>query len=197
MSFGYLGDTSTKIKQVKKNQGVLSISDVYELEKLGHIGGSLELLQTISISSSTATADFTNIKEDVYDVHLLTVFAEGGSDYDILLSNDNGSSFETSNYENGLQYGTSAGSFGEDKSTSTNKMMVSQGSANEAAVVYFYKLGDSSKYSFMNSHAQGINGLKVGGNCYKVAETINAIRFDGRNGDITKAGLKLYGIKNL
>ena len=102
MSFGYLGDTSTKIKQVKKNQGVLSISDVYELEKLGHIGGSLELLQTISISSSTATADFTNIKEDVYDVHLLTVFAEGGSDYDILLSNDNGSSFETSNYENGL-----------------------------------------------------------------------------------------------
>ena len=33
MSFGYLGDTSTKIKQVKKNEGIISIAENYELEK--------------------------------------------------------------------------------------------------------------------------------------------------------------------
>mgnify|MGYP001375150732 FL=1 len=34
MSFGYLGDTSTKIKQVKKNDGILSIDDVLQLESV-------------------------------------------------------------------------------------------------------------------------------------------------------------------
>ena len=49
MSFGYLGDTSTKIKQQVKNQGVISVSEAYELEKAGHLGGSLELIASNTV----------------------------------------------------------------------------------------------------------------------------------------------------
>ena len=60
MSFGYLGDTSTKIKQQKKNDGILTIDDVRELESLGQLGGSLQKLKTVSASSAT-NVDFTDI----------------------------------------------------------------------------------------------------------------------------------------
>ena len=72
MSFGYLGDTSTKIKQQVKNQGVISISEAYELEKAGHLGGSLELIQEQNYSTDVASVDFLSIKENKYDVHLFT-----------------------------------------------------------------------------------------------------------------------------
>jgi hypothetical protein len=61
MSFGYLGDISTKIKQVVKNKGVISIAEAYKLEKLGHLGGSQELIQKITISSD-ATVEFTALQ---------------------------------------------------------------------------------------------------------------------------------------
>ena len=71
MSFGYLGDTSTKIKQQVKNQGVISISEAYELEKAGHLGGSLKHISTTSFSSSSAvdiTSGFTGF--DVFQVQV-------------------------------------------------------------------------------------------------------------------------------
>ena len=66
MSFGYLGDTSTKIKQQVKNQGVISISEAYELEKAGHLGGSLELIAEQTTSGSQ-NYNFTSIKENKYE----------------------------------------------------------------------------------------------------------------------------------
>ena len=35
MSYGYIGDTSSSIKQQKNNAGVLSVSDVLDLESKG------------------------------------------------------------------------------------------------------------------------------------------------------------------
>ena len=52
MSFGYLGDTSTKIKQRVKNDGVLSIDDVRELEVNKQIGGSYQLVQTFDFGGA-------------------------------------------------------------------------------------------------------------------------------------------------
>ena len=50
MSYGYLGDSSTKIKQVKKNDGIITASEAFDLETKGHLGGSWELIQTQSHS---------------------------------------------------------------------------------------------------------------------------------------------------
>ena len=66
MSYGYVGDTSTSIKQQVKNAGVLSVSDVLDLEGKGQLGGSLELIEEQTVSSVT-TVDFLTIKENKFD----------------------------------------------------------------------------------------------------------------------------------
>ena len=74
MSFGYIGDISTKIKQQVKNEGILSVTELLELEKDGFLGGSFELIeqsQIIQVLQSTAI-DFTSItRSNIYDVHLV------------------------------------------------------------------------------------------------------------------------------
>ena len=61
MSFGYIGDL-TKINQIKKNQGVIDLDESFDLQSSGHLGGSLELIETQTVTSDTAQVDFTNIK---------------------------------------------------------------------------------------------------------------------------------------
>jgi len=68
MSYGYLGDTSTSIKQQVKNAGVLSMADVAELEAAKQISGSLELVSSTSFSGVTSHS-LTTLKEDIYGVH--------------------------------------------------------------------------------------------------------------------------------
>ena len=46
MSFGYIGDTSTSVKQQVKNKGILSTQESFDLERQGFLGGSLELIQS-------------------------------------------------------------------------------------------------------------------------------------------------------
>ena len=72
MSFGYIGDTSTSVKQQVKNKGILTTQESFELEQQGFLGGSLELIDTISYSSGVSTVSATNLQEDNYDVHLVT-----------------------------------------------------------------------------------------------------------------------------
>ena len=49
MPFGYIGQNQPK--QLVKNSGVLSSFDISLLEKKGHASGSLELIETQTISS--------------------------------------------------------------------------------------------------------------------------------------------------
>ena len=67
MPFGYIGQNQTK--QKVKNSGVLSSFEVSHLEKLGQAGGSLELIETQTISSAVASLNFTSIKGGRYDTH--------------------------------------------------------------------------------------------------------------------------------
>ena len=72
MSFGYLGNTSTKIKQQVKNNGVISVTDNLDLTSKGQDSGGFELIESKSISGSSS-AIFENIKEAKYDVHYLQI----------------------------------------------------------------------------------------------------------------------------
>ena len=69
MPYGYSGVTPN---QKVKNTGVFSVNDINALVESGNWGGSLELLQEQSITSSTASMIFSTMKESTYDVHLLT-----------------------------------------------------------------------------------------------------------------------------
>ena len=63
----YLG---TQPNDVKKNTGLYTPSEILQLEKDGHWGGSLELIEEQTVSG-VSQVDFTSIKQNVYDVLLL------------------------------------------------------------------------------------------------------------------------------
>ena len=68
MPYGYLGTTPN---QQLNNSGVFSVEEALSLQKVGELGGSLELIQT-QTPSSAASIEFTSLKENKFDVHFLT-----------------------------------------------------------------------------------------------------------------------------
>lgn len=211
MSFGYLGDTSTKIKQQVKNQGVISVSEAYELEKAGHLGGSLELIQSQSITSSTAQVDFTSIKESVYDVHFLT--------YQNYLPATDGARlimqlFESGTLENAAVYHTagdqirSTGDTNQLKSTGVAHIRMGVNVANDDTnqsnngYVYIYSAGNSNKYTFVTGHHTGqyyndaSHTTEYGGAVLPQTSTVDGLRLTSfSSGNIETLDVKLYGIK--
>lgn len=65
MPYGYIG---TDKDQTKANAGVLSISELAYLDKIGKLGGSLDKLQQIT-STSTSSMVFNDLRD--YQVHYL------------------------------------------------------------------------------------------------------------------------------
>ena len=194
----YLG---TQPNDVKKNTGLYTPSEILQLTKDGSLCGSLELIQSQSVSGAS-TCNFTNIKENIYDVHLMqfTDVDQSGNFYaELRLSNDSGSSFETSNYQRAIQYGGTQGSFGANQSTSTDRFSILGFSRGVSLYVYLYNLGSSSKFSFITHHAPPANiYMYFGGGVYTVAETINAIQvLNSAGGSFTRGTVSLFGIKQI
>tara|TARA_R100001463_G_scaffold22956_2_gene55034 strand:+ start:118 stop:672 length:555 start_codon:yes stop_codon:yes gene_type:complete len=163
--------------------------------------GKLELIETKSASGS-AVVDFTSLGS--YEVHFLTynnLDTSTNSDYtQIRLSNDGGDNFEGGTaYQRGVQYGGTNGAFGPTVSTGTDRfrsLAFSNAGTPMSGYVYFYNLGDSTKYSFITQHSTiGTIYMYFGGQVYAVAETINAIRvFNNSAGNFTSGSVSLYGI---
>ena len=213
MPYGYLG---TKADQTAKNFGVFSANDVADLTKQGKFGGSLELIEEQTLTSGASTIEFTNLKESKYDVHYLTakIHLDGTADtnysVDIRVSNDGGSTYESgSNYQYAyLNTKAEGGIFNERQSTSATGFhfdgAVDKANASTNFYIYFYNLGDSSKYSFLTFHDTSIISsdyryrARFGGEVYAVAETINALQFltDATQFD-TDTNIKLYGVKQI
>ena len=199
MPYGYVGDISTKIKQSKKNNGVLSVNEVADLENEANWGGSLELIQTQTISSGSTMA-FTSIKENRYDTHFIqgTNIESSSASVAIRLSNDGGSSYEAgTSYQLGLQYMTTAGSSGYVASAGTSYMEFVSDNNNRCGYAYLHNLGNSSLYSYSSYQQMAAGVMSFGGGCYKVAETINAIQVLTTNGNAWTGTVSLYGVKDL
>ena len=203
----YIG---TQPNDVKKNIGLYTPSEILQLTKDGSWGGSLELIQEQTASGVT-NIDFTSIQENKYDVLYLQWSATGGTsagDSDIRLSNNSGSSFIASGYQEAWQYGYSTGQFAEVKSTSSAQMRITadvRSAGYSGGYVYFYNLGNSSKYSFitfqsfsdLNTSGFG-DGFAFGGGVLPTAEIHNAIRISlYAGGGGVNATAKLYGVKQL
>ena len=118
MPYGYLGQNLPN--QTVSNSGVFSISDVADLEKQGKFGGSLELIEEQSASSTKVI--FSAIQENKYDVHYLTVenvtMSSSGKVY--LRLYESGVEETASVYQNADLLAESDGSFTERKDTSDN-----------------------------------------------------------------------------
>lgn len=173
--------------------------------------GQLELIQTQTISSNVSTVQFTSIKESTFNVHLLTI-TRIKSDADnkaveIGLSNDGGSSYETSNYDWAWMYMKSNGTFTEKRNTSGGDFTIVQNVGNNTAenfssYVYFYNLGESSQQSNITFQGTGITQdpdyISVyGSGIYHVAETIDAFRIKFSSDNVASGVFSLYGIKGI
>lgn len=201
MPFGYIGQNTPN--QTKSNSGVFSISDVADLEKQGKFGGSLELIEEIN-PSSVSSIEFTNIKENKFDVHFLNFYVETTGSPKVYLSNNGGTSYITSGYQEAAQINFVNGTASEQKSTSQTYFQdigYSTGTAiMKNGYSYFYNLGNSSKYSFNTYHTFSNHPTAFisffGGGVHPTAETINAIKFSVSSGNFTGT-VKLYGVKQL
>mgnify|MGYP003118750348 CR=1 FL=1 len=72
MPYGYLGTTPN---QQLNNSGVFSVEEALALQNVGELGGSMELIDEETISSGTATVDFTSIKENIYHQKMENLYA--------------------------------------------------------------------------------------------------------------------------
>ena len=207
MSFGYIGDISTSVKQKVKNKGILTTQDSFDLEQQGFLGGSLVLIQSQDISGSSPTAiDFTNIKQDVFDVHMIQYInlqMTGGQDtIRMRVSNDGGSSYEsTSTYDSSIKTTPFSGTLDELKRVGFQSFdRIGQNNVNQVynGYIYMYNAGNSSKFTYLTHHVSNQeDGFRFGSQCYEVAETINAFRLflTSFNFKDTSSVVNLYGIK--
>ena len=207
--YGYVGKESDIPQQAfQANAGVLSVNDHLALSQEDKLTqyGQLELIETKDLTGTTPTAiDFTDLKEDIYNVHLLTynnLQITGSDTIRARVSNDGGSTFEsTSQYDTALQTMTTAGSFGE--STRQNFQSYDrfgQNAVNQAynGYIYIYNAGDSTKFTFLTAHVTNQNdGFRFGSFVYHEAETVNAFRLFLTSNTFKDVGsvVSLYGIK--
>jgi hypothetical protein len=218
MPFGYIGQNQTK--QQVKNSGVLSSFDISLLEKQSQASGSLEFIAEQTADGTSATIDFTNIKEDVYNIHFLTYTNVGGTgaDYDSMYMRlFEGGVLESANvYQYGNQRIRANGGTNEYRSTSSTSIFMHYGGvsnhANQKinAYAYFYNLGDVNKFSFVTNHGSCITSaseasifsMVFGGTVLPQASVVDGIRIfnnqpTGASNISDGSNFKLYGIKEL
>jgi len=208
MSFGYIGDTSTSVKQKVKNKGILTTQESFDLERQGFLGGSLELIEEQTVSG-VSSVNFTNIKGAKFDVHFLQLLnistSDDNEEIQIRFSNDSGSSYEASGYHSARDQGNASGSFNQLKSTSADAITIANAIGNATnekghSYCYLYSLNNSSKFSFTTTHSVLVNNTTVfnfdyGIGVYPVAETINAIQVLLDDSSNITGTIKLFGVK--
>lgn len=211
MPYGYLGQNTPN--QTVSNSGVFSISDVASLEKQGKFGGSLELIEEQTFSG-VSSVEFTDIKENVFDVHFIQVsnFQHNGANNSgmrWLLSNNGGTSYITSGYQMAFFDLDTGGGATENRSTTrlhfqaTNISLDRDTSplSRSAGYYYLYNAGNPNKYTFQTNQTFSTDtsyNIAFGGAVYTTAETINAFKFDDYGSAYSLYGtIKLYGLKQL
>ncbi len=205
----YLG---TQPNNVKKNIGLYSPSEILQLTKDGSWGGSLELIQEQTFSSTVQAVDFTSIKENVYDVHFLQIQNSGNATDNRRLTCrlfESGVLETASVYEIASQTGTGAGSFVEVRNTAINEMRLCDNIGGNStgekgnSYAYFYNLGNSSKYSFLTFHSvvgnpAGSVSMEYGGGVLPQTSTVDGIRvLLNDDSDFDSFSMKLYGVKQI
>jgi len=202
----YLG---TQPNDVKKNTGLYTPSEILQLTKDGSWGGSLELIEEKSISSVSSTI-FTDIKENVYDVHYLTIQNYVATSDGIALKCrffENGVEESASVYQFANQYGSPGNAgFAESRSTGATEFSLTTSTGNQAheignSYLYFYNLGNSSKYSFNTLQTTSIrlDGsyiMMFGGGVLPQASLVDQIKVFVTSGTFS-ATAKLYGVKQI
>jgi len=204
MPYGYLGQTPN---QQVKNSGVFSVGDVKALTDVGQLGGSLELIKKQTASSSSELI-FDDIKEDIYDVHFLSVenYQPSGNGIELMMRfYENGVKESSSVYLMAYQYGaTSNLGFNTSVSAGFSRLRACFSAGNGTGVSgnaynYLYNLGNSSKFSYQTMQTTLMNQtpaclMAFGGGMLPQASVVDGISLAPLSGTFS-ADVKLYGVK--
>ena len=204
--YGYIPEAPEQ--SFGNNKGIFNPKDIYDLTRADKYTnyGQLELIETKSISG-VSSAVFTDIKQDIYNVHFVSInnmqVATDNTDLRIRFY-ENGVEETGSVYQIAYQYGSALGSFGEVKSTAYTYLRANFNTGNATnevsnSYLYFYNLGDSSKYSFMTEQGttQDQNNtfyFQFGSGVMTQASTVDQIKLYNASGNFS-ATASLYGIK--
>ena len=210
--YGYIGKEVTQA--FRDNKGIFTPQDIIELDQENKWTnfGQLELIETQNVTGTPTTINFTSIKQNIFRVHFLTYNNVQGSsttaqDLGARVSNDGGSTYESSNYAHANQNGQTDGTFSENRSTSTDRFMLApdlddETNASVNGYVYFFNLGDSTlkttivDMNFLFQSAVG-GRFRIGSAEYSQLEEINALQLMAHSGGGFSAGnFSLYGIRS-
>lgn len=204
MPYGYVGDVSDKIKQSKKNNGVLNVNEIADLQTDGSWGGSLELIQSETLSGTSV--EFTDFKG--YDVHYFEIidleWSGGGDTLRARVSNDGGSSYENASVYDGslrgMQVNSSFDQSNRNNYDAFDRIVQNDQNSPYHAEIYMFSALQSSDYTFLtwqgNSNTPDIMKFVFGSQVYKVTETINAIKFYTTSYSMTGT-INFYGWKEI
>ena len=210
MAFSYVGNFPN---QQVSNSGVLSLDDINNLESTGELGGSLELIDTISYSSGVSTVAATNLKEEKYNVQLVhfknfQITTSGGGTCQTNFQLAENGTFTTSGYQRAVQGANANGGSGfEGKSTSDSRIMNAYSTGNGVEInfsmfMYIYNAGDSSKYTFINTHLTKYEGTvyqyQFGGGVLPTTSKVTGVRaIEAVGGTYDSFEVKVYGVKQI
>ena len=209
MPYGYLGQNQPN--QTVSNSGVFSITDVAELQSQGKLGGSLELIAEQTYSGSVSFVDFTSIQENKYDVHYLSLtnFQTASDNVEVFQIQlyESGVLETASVYQHAFQRQRTTGAVSVNTSTGLGYMKINQNGGNatnekSCGYVYFYNLGNSSKYSFLSQQSivtqnDSVQNITFGSGVLPQASTVDGIRIKTSSGNYLSFTAKLYGVKQI
>lgn len=193
----YLG---TQPNDVKKNTGLYTPSEILQLEKDGHWGGSLELIQSQTVSGVT-TVDFTDIKENIYEVHFLTGTITGnGANRPYLRFFEGGTIEDGSVYLVAYQQMTIGGSSENKSSGATNlDFFVGASEVGESSVAscYIYGAGNSSKFTHQTQEGfmSTVIRAEFGGGVLPQTSVVDGFRIQTSSANTITGTIKLFGVK--
>ena len=205
MPYGYLG---VYPNQIVKNSGILDVTDHATLSKDKHIGQTMELLSTTTISDD-ATVDITTGLGSGYDTHIFQFhnFHTAGNNRDmeirVFVSGsivDSGTDYQRSRR---LSEGGSSSHDDKDDDMHTLKVKGETGNdTGEAVNGYLYMFNALSSTMMTHFHWQmghimhnSVYQNTKGVGSYKVATALTGIRFYLSSGNITSGTIKMYGLK--
>ena len=209
--YGYVG-VDIPEQSFGSNKGIFNPAEINELvaNNKWTSFGQLELIETKTVTSSSLIT-FDDIKSDIYNVHLMTLNnmetdKSSGSVQIGIRFGENGVMETSAVYQFAINR-FQGGSFSDQKTTALSRIgigwySIDNGTYNcENAYVYFYNLGDSTKYSFTTSHSSGYNyqdqqAMGYGSGVLPQASFVDKIQLSDYDSlDNLSGVISLYGIR--
>ncbi len=201
----YIG---TQPNNVKENIGLYTPNDITALTKDGNWGGSLELIQSQTVSG-VSNVIFSSIKESKFDVHMLqaTNYQPAGNDVLGFRFYESGVIESGTVYQRGLQYGylahTSSGAFGINQATGVSFISLlgdstSTSTESGEGYCYIYGAGNSNQYTSVSLNTFGPDFFWYGMGLLPQASVVDGIYLYGvSTGQNFSGTFSLFGLKDI